>query len=579
MADAEKKAKAEKLAAAKKVVEQAKKQRAKKTSTKKEEKLEAASESSKAEEKAEASEAEAEAPTQDATKVEDKPAEEADSTAAQETVSELNKPSHSRQPSVSLQSKMRSSSFRQSSGPLSPSYFSTEGDTAPEIYRKQALRIEELERENKRLAKEAADGERRWKKAEEELDDLRDAEGDSSKDIPSTARISGEVDRLKTEIAALQRQNIQLQALSSRAYRHGSSPSMSVTSSPGDLEAQLLSKSSTIESMEIEISNLKAQLEKVASGYSVEKEQIAALEDKLSRSEKSAAVAQRELGDLKKNLERTTEKAVKEGSERTSAETKLRTLEREAEESKTHGEELQKKVEALEKKAATLATLHKEHDARSQAQKKEREKAEKEASDLRSRLAGIENENSRLREEKERANKREAQGIDDEGVDELENEERQRLEKKVRDLEGEVHELRRGVWRERRGIDGEDDGVTSPSARFSDVDLGGGMSPNRRRSLAQAQAAGKGFGDFIQSGLNAITGATGAGNEGALLEDDQDFDFDEDAFRLAAEEEAKKRIERVKEVKRGLKNWEGWRLDLVENRRGGGEGIGEIFEI
>ena len=42
---------------------------------------------------------------------------------------------------------------------------------------------------------------------------------------------------------------------------------------------------------------------------------------------------------------------------------------------------------------------------------------------------------------------------------------------------------------------------------------------------------------------------------------------------------AKKRIERVKEVKRALKNWEGWRLDLVENRRGGGEGVGEIFEV
>jgi hypothetical protein len=28
-----------------------------------------------------------------------------------------------------------------------------------------------------------------------------------------------------------------------------------------------------------------------------------------------------------------------------------------------------------------------------------------------------------------------------------------------------------------------------------------------------------------------------------------------------------------------LKNGEGWRLELVENRRGGGEGVGEVFEI
>ena len=330
--------------------------------------------------------------------------------------------------------------------------------------------------------------------------------------------------------------------------------------------------------MEIELSTLRAHLDRLVAGSS-EKEQVAALEEKLGRSERSAATAQRELGDLKRNLERTTEKAVKEGSERISAETKLRTLERETEEARSHSEELQKKVDALEKKVATLATLHKEHDARSQAQKRDREKAEREASDLRAKLAGIENENLRLREERERLRKRDAQGIDDEGVDELENEERQRLEKKVRDLEGEVHELRRGVWRERRKeLEGEESsGVTSPGAKFTDVDLGA-MSPSRRRSVAHG---GKGLGDFIQSGLNAITGAHvhSAGAEGALLEDDEDFDFDEDAFRLAQEEEAKKRIERVKEVKRALKNWEGWRLDLVENRRGGGEGVGEIFEV
>jgi hypothetical protein len=350
---------------------------------------------------------------------------------------------------------------------------------------------------------------------------------------------------------------------------------MSLTMPP-ELDAAIQSKNSIIESMEIELSNLRAQLEHVVSGSSVEKEQIAALEEKLARSERSAATAQRELGDLKKNLERTTEKAVKEGSERTSAETKLRTLGREAEEAKAHSEELQKKVDALEKKVATLATLHKEHDARFQAQRREREKAEKDVSDLRSRLAGTENENLRLREERERAKKREAQGIDDEGVDELENEERQRLEKKVRELEGEVHELRRGIWRERRKDleGGEVPSSTSPGARFTDVDLGG-TSPTGRRGNAHGA---KGIGELLTSGFNAITGATSAGDDG-LLDDDGEMDFDEEAFRIAQEEEAKKRIEKVKEVKRGLKNWEGWRLDLVENRRGGGEGVGEIFEI
>jgi hypothetical protein len=79
---------------------------------------------------------------------------------------------------------MRSASFRQGSisgGPLSPSYsFSPEGDTAPDIYKKQQVKIDELEKENKRLAKEASDGEKRWKKAEQDLEELREAEDDST---------------------------------------------------------------------------------------------------------------------------------------------------------------------------------------------------------------------------------------------------------------------------------------------------------------------------------------------------------------------------------------------------------------
>jgi hypothetical protein len=339
--------------------------------------------------------------------------------------------------------------------------------------------------------------------------------------------------------------------------------------------------------MEIEISNLRAQLARTASGSTAEKEQIAALEEKLSRTQRSFDTSQRELLDLKKNLERTTEKAVKEGSERTSAETKLRTLTREAEEAKAQAIDLQKKVEAHEKKVLTLTTLHKEHDIRSQALKREREKADKEASDLRHRLANIENENLRMREERERLRKREAQGVDDEGVDELENEERQRLEAKVRDLEAENFELRRGVWKERRSqIDGEESGVTSPGAKFTDIDLGG-MSPSRRRSIAGGGAA-KGLGDLFANSFSAFTGAV-AGTAGGLggphasdeplLEDDSEMDFDEEAFRLAQEEEAKRRIERIKEIKRALSDWKGWRLDLVETRRAGGEGVGEIFEV
>lgn len=100
-------------------------------------------------------------------------------------------PAHNRQPSLSIQSKMRSSSFRRQSlsqGPLSPSANGTkspdlptltpDGDSVNSIYRKQAARLDELEKENRRLAKEAQDNEKRWRKTEDELEELREASGD-----------------------------------------------------------------------------------------------------------------------------------------------------------------------------------------------------------------------------------------------------------------------------------------------------------------------------------------------------------------------------------------------------------------
>lgn len=98
---------------------------------------------------------------------------------------------HNRQPSLSIQSKMRSSSFRRQSlsqGPLSPSANGTkspdlptltpDSDSVNSIYRKQAARLDELERENRRLAKEAQENEKRWRKTEDELEELREASGD-----------------------------------------------------------------------------------------------------------------------------------------------------------------------------------------------------------------------------------------------------------------------------------------------------------------------------------------------------------------------------------------------------------------
>lgn len=100
-------------------------------------------------------------------------------------------PSHGRQPSLSIQSKMRSSSFRQGSvsqAPLSPTLtnakspnlppLSPQGDTMTDIYRKQAARLEHVEKENRRLEREVGEKEAWRSKMEEELEELREAKGE-----------------------------------------------------------------------------------------------------------------------------------------------------------------------------------------------------------------------------------------------------------------------------------------------------------------------------------------------------------------------------------------------------------------
>ena len=333
----------------------------------------------------------------------------------------------------------------------------------------------------------------------------------------------------------------------------------------------------------MEISNLRAQLEKHTSSSTSQIEQISALEEKLDRAERAAGAAQRELLDVRKNLDRASEKAVKEGSERTSAETKIRSLNREAEDSKKSAEESLKRVETLEKKLATLTTLHKESDVRRQNGERERDRIQKEVAELRRKMAGLENETLRLRQERERTRKRDAGGVggSEEGLDELEDEARQKLEAKVRELEGEVFELRRGVWREKRKelqSAEEDSGIIGSSGNgFDDVDLSGPTSALRRPSVKGGKS--QGIAGVISSGFSAITGGGGEERRVSLdLLDGDDDGFDEDAFRLAQEEEGKKRIERVREMKRALKDWEGWRLDIAESRVGGG-GAGEIFDV
>ncbi len=172
------------------------------------------------------------------------------------------------------------------------------------------------------------------------------------------------------------------------------------------------------------------------------------------------------------------------------------------------------------------------------------------------------------------------------------------------------------MWSQRRrevdaaALSGADEGVESPGgggANFTDVDLGGGGARGSPYGAGgngagpRGQGLTAGLGELLTSGFNALAGtgptsSSGGGyghnhhhhhggephqeSDGFLSDDD--VDFDEEAFRRAQEEESRRRLERVRETKRALKNWAGYRMDLVEGRRGGGAGcvaVGEVFDI
>ncbi|KAK2800843.1 hypothetical protein FQN50_007984 [Emmonsiellopsis sp. PD_5] len=674
MADADEKTKAEKLAAAKKRVAQLQKKKAGKKAGGgggggEGSKKAAKSEPVPAVEKAEGGEGEeageeagAASPAQEEEKhgappseepAQEEPAPEPEAEEQEQEQEHKDEPStssrtHGRQQSLSLQSKLRSSDFRrtsvssgqqqqQQSSIKSPSLppLSPEGDYVPEVFRKQAQRLEELERDNKRLEREVEEAGVRWKRSEEQLEDLRETGGELvelRERVVKAEKRGEEVERMKAEITALQRQN---SLLHTKSHRATSSVSVSGNSEspPSALLTQLDSKSATIEAMELEISNLRAQLNSQSTTTSTTQSQITALEEKLSRAQDALEKSTRELTDTKHALTRAAEKAVKEGVDKTSTETLIKTLQRQLEESQTAQTDADKKIDTLEKKLAALGNLHKEAENRTAVRLRERDKFEKDAAMLKRKLVTIENENLRLKEERERMRKREASGGEggaEDGLDELEDEERMRLEKRVRELEGENFDLRRGIWKERKrelseaaahgevpGDSEHDDHHHAHDAgAFDDVDLIGGVPSgphhSRLRSLAaikahqQQQQKHSSFSTVLSSGLAAFTGtgsadrasvSRGGGlgfisekggeegeDDGGFLEDEDDGEFfDEEAFAEAQRaEERRKRAERDGEVKKELEGWKGWRLDLVECRygaQGAGVGMGEIFEV
>ncbi|PVI05229.1 hypothetical protein DM02DRAFT_610828 [Periconia macrospinosa] len=596
MAD-EDKEKAEKVAAAKKRYEQLKKQKAKKAggAKKKEDKPETEPSSSatpdKADEKTEETPASepAEAAVASPVPVEDEDPSELPSA----------KPAHGRKPSVAVESRQRSASFYRggaSGTPTDPAPVTPGGGVTGDIYREQAQKIEELERENKRLAGEVEEGQARWRKGEEELEEMREGRADAALAIER----GKEADKLKTEVESLKRQLSQVQSSASKSNRKVSTASPSHTASIDDLNAQVASKSATIESLELEISNLNKQFVDQTSKNNELQGKLSALETSLQKAEQEASSTKTELSDLKANLDKASDQAAKDGSDRDSAQTRIAQLEAELGAANRKASDSLSRAELLEKKVETLTQLHRDNDARNQTRLQEHKKIEREAAELRTRVTGLSNENARLREAEQRRRKVDLGSIEDTSVQELVDEERDRLLAKVRELEEENFELRRGVWRDKRAAlqPGMDDHDTS----FDDIDLSG-TTPTSHRAGPNALSGNRqtsSFQDVIASGISAFTGRqhphapphrrSDAANQArphaetqhharkeslASLGSMDDFEFDEDAFRAAQEEESKKRIERVREIKRGLDAYKGWRVDIVDVR----VGMGGVFDI
>jgi hypothetical protein len=369
---------------------------------------------------------------------------------------------------------------------------------------------------------------------EEELESLRESTGDVA-ELRSKVK---ESETISTELAAVQRQLAQAQQAAKGKERRQS------VQSP-EISEQLAKSTSTIESQELEMSNLRNQVNSLTTTLTERETSVKDLEQRATSAEHQAEATKQELDSLKVSMtfgtddsSNTTTTALEAASERATS--------------------LEHKIEALTK-------LHRDASAAVQAK-------DKELGDVR----------AELKRRDRPSHVRDASDFD------LQDEETEtgQLQSRIRALEAENFDLKRGVWRDRRAEmqPGMDDG----GQEYEDVDLNASASTSSPHFARQTST----FQDVISSGISAFTGrARGmaspdnvTGNRprnqsmGLLSEDG----FDEEAFRLAQEEDAKRRIERVKEVKRGLDQWKGWKLDLVDVRAGGvgaGRECGPVFEV
>lgn len=321
------------------------------------------------------------------------------------------------------------------------------------------------------------------------------------------------------------------------------------------MQTQLASKTSTIESLELELSNLRNQYNMSQSSVSAHEATIKELEQRATTAEQAVETAQKEIETLKETINKPVETEKNDAEDPVALQAKITTLESDLRTAQSSADTATSRAGSLEQKIETLTKLHKDQTNTHDTQIK----------DLTSKLASL------------KTSQTPAANDTDSIADDANDLEREQLHQRIRSLEAENTDLRRGVWRDQRAALQPDINDASPG--YEDVDL---SNPYAAPSSSQRPHArtGSSFQDVLQSGINAFTG--GQRKQSLDLLSEEDLEFDEDSFRIAQEEEGKKRIERIREVKRGLEGWRGWRVDLVDVRAGGlggGAATGPMFEV
>lgn len=325
----------------------------------------------------------------------------------------------------------------------------------------------------------------------------------------------------------------------------------------------------------MELSNLRNQLDDVQTTVHQRDATIQEAHDRANAAETATAEVKQELNSLKVSMAFPSEETQAANEDPEALTKRISVLESDLRTAQSALGAASGRANTLQQKTETLLKLHRDAMTASQAK-------DVELGDLR----------AQLQKRDKPSHVRDASDF------ELNDEETETgsLHSRIRALEAENFDLRRGVWRDRRaelqpGIDVDANG--GPSPEYEDVDLNGPYhSPTARSRIGSLPRQSSTFQDVISSGISAFTGRPIRGPATSpqaqhnrkqslgLLSDDGGLD--EEAFRLAQEEEAKRRLERVREVKRGLENWRGWRMDLAEVRQNGmaaSREYGPVFEV